>query len=449
MTGPLPAPPRTLGRYLMAGPIAVGGMASVHFGKLNGPVGFRRTVAIKRMLQSYASSREARSMLIDEARLTARINHGNVVQTLDVIEEANELYLVLEYAHGESLDHLLERCQELAQRPPVGVAVAVLAGVLRGLHAAHEAKGEDGAPLELVHRDLSPHNVIVDVYGVPRVLDFGVARARGRLQGTRDGQIKGKLAYLAPEQVHGEASRASDLFTAGVVLWECLCGRQLFTGRNEADLLSNVLLCKVPPLASEGVDHPALQAVLDRALCREPAERYRTAAEMADALERCAPATPTEVAAWVNDVAMESLGERTRCLDALDRYSGATELPAASGAPMGPMTPRPVPPNGNRQALVVVGVIGLVAALAAALVIRVSIMSPLQAPIRPLPAPVPAAAPAEPPTKQPELAARPEGPAPPAPKPAPVEPAKKRPNCNPPYVIDKSGVKRFKVECLD
>lgn len=336
MPSALQSMPRLVGRYLMSGPIALGGMASVHLGKLNGPVGFRRTVAIKHMLETYAANPQARAMLIDEAHLAARVNHANVVQTLDVVEHEGEVFLVLEYVHGESLDHLLQRAQELGRRPPLRVVCAVLVGVLRGLHAAHEARSEDGQPLELVHRDLSPHNILVDVHGIARVLDFGVARARGRLQATQDGQLKGKLAYLAPEQIHGDSSRRSDVFTAGVVLWESLVGRQLFQGTSEGDLLSRVLLCKVPALDSQGLTEPALQAVLDRALDRDPSRRFSTAAEMADAVEACGCASSAEVGAWVRELAGELLETRARALEALEQLPAVAVLQGpAAGAPTG------------------------------------------------------------------------------------------------------------------
>lgn len=353
MLGPTHSSPRAVGRYLLAGPIAVGGMASVHFGLLNGPRGFRRTVAIKRMLQTYAVNPQARLMLVDEARLASRVSHANVVQTLDVVEDEDELFLVLEYVHGESFDKLLERAQELGQKAPPRVASAIVVGALRGLHAAHEAKDEGGKPLELVHRDLSPHNVLVDVNGVARVLDFGVARARGRLQGTRDGQLKGKLAYLAPEQVHGEASRRSDLFTAGVVLWEALAGRQLFRGNSEADLLSQVLLCKVPSLAELGVEvAPALQAVLDQALARAPEDRFATAAQLADALEACGVACAAEVAGWVKDLAADTLAQRTAALEGLEKLPAPDALAPPAPARPGPGAPAAVPraPRRRRRA---------------------------------------------------------------------------------------------------
>lgn len=449
--------PRAVGRYLLAGPIAVGGMASVHFGLLNGPRGFRRTVAIKRMLQTYAVNPQARLMLVDEARLASRVSHANVVQTLDVVEDQDELFLVLEYVHGESFDKLLERAHELGQKAPPKVASAIVVGALRGLHAAHEAKDESGQPLDLVHRDLSPHNVLVDVNGVARVLDFGVARARGRLQGTRDGQLKGKLAYLAPEQVHGEASRRSDLFTAGVVLWEALAGRQLFRGNSEADLLSQVLLCKVPSLAEVGVEvAPALQAVLDRALARAPEDRFATAAQMADALEACGVASASEVADWVKDLAADTLSQRAASLEGLEKLPPPDAL-------VPPTLPAPGATRKAPSPALLVGAIALVAVLAfgvwgltsvlqrslaegpaqatrpAPLPVAMPAPAPAPTPVAPTPTPVVEPPPTKPVSKPVVTAKKPE------PKPEPAKPGAK---CDPPFTIDASGVKHYKLECL-
>lgn len=444
----------------------MGGMASVHLGRLTGPVGFRRTVAIKHMLESYASNPHARAMLIDEARLAARVNHSNVVQTLDVVEHQHELFLVLEYVHGESLDRLLDHSRKAGQRPPVRVACGILAGVLRGLHAAHEARSEDGQPLELVHRDLSPHNIMVDVHGIARVLDFGVARARGRLQGTQDGQLKGKLAYLSPEQVHGDASRRSDVFTAGVVLWECLAERQLFQGASEADLLSKVLLCKVPPLDSLGFSEPLVQSVLDRALARDPERRFATAREMADALEECGIASAAEIAAWVGEHAGDVLATREQALEALEQLPAEDEVPKHPAAHLG----------AGLWRIGAVGAFALATLLGALLWVRAH--SAPQAAQGAAPAVAPATGdsfeaprrgsltPARPlhnPLDQPptvrevesgpgesDPAASPKVRAPPpatrrrSTSDSPPRPA----SCNPPFVIDTNGVKRFKVECL-
>lgn len=441
---PVPSSHRAVGRYLMGGPIAVGGMASVHLGRIEGSAGFKKPVAIKRMLASSADS-EARAMLLDEARLASRIQHANVVQTLDVIEDGPELFVVLEYVHGESFDQLLGRARAAGQPCPPRVAAGIVAGALRGLHAAHEAKGEDGQPLELVHRDFSPHNVLVGVDGVPRVLDFGVARARGRLQGTRDGQLKGKLAYLSPEQVHGEASRRSDVFAAGIVLWEALTGLRLFDAPSEAAVLSKVLLCRVPPLED---DAAVWQAVLDGALQREPDARFPTALAMAEALEGTGVASTAEISAWVSAGAHEVLAQRGASLEALERVGAPT--PAL-------VTPPAVPLSRARStplaALVALGliVLALGAAGVRAVFARPEAVSVPQAVVVPAAEPGPAAP--EPPVAEPQ-------PEPPAPATAPAPVAKPKPTkrddpprpaadrCNPPFTIDAHGVKQFKVECL-
>src|SRR3954468_3140893 len=217
-------------------------MATVHLGLLLGPVGFSRTVAIKRLHAQFASDPEFVSMFLDEARLAARIRHPNVVPTLDVVATGGELFLVMEYVPGESIARLSRALRERRQTIPLRVLSATMAGVLHGLHTAHEAKDERGHPLGIVHRDMSPQNVLVGTDGVARVLDFGVAKAAGRMQTTRDGQIKGKLSYMPPEQLRGGAvSRQSDIYAAGVMLWELVTGQRLFAGDNEGFVVAKVL----------------------------------------------------------------------------------------------------------------------------------------------------------------------------------------------------------------
>src|SRR5262245_51026591 len=169
-----------IGRYALHGELASGGMATVHLGRLLGPVGFSRTVAIKRLHAQYAQDPEFVSMFLDEARLAARIRHPNVVPTLDVVATSGELFLVMEYVPGESLSRLARAARDRMERMPPRIVSAIMSGVLHGLHAAHEAKSERGEPLGIVHRDVSPQNVLVGTDGVARVLDFGVAKAAGR-----------------------------------------------------------------------------------------------------------------------------------------------------------------------------------------------------------------------------------------------------------------------------
>ncbi|HEX4514731.1 MAG TPA: serine/threonine-protein kinase, partial [Polyangiaceae bacterium] len=218
-----------LGRYTLFDVIASGGMASVHFGRMIGPAGFARTVAIKRLHPHLAHDAEFATMFLDEARLAARIQHPNVVQTLDVVSHDNELLLVMEYVRGETLSRLLTAARKRKVAIPQRIVSAILIGVLHGLHAAHDAKSEQGMPLEIVHRDVSPQNVLVGADGVVRVVDFGVAKAASRAHSTRDGQIKGKLQYMAPEQLKREGvDRRADVYAVGVMLWECLAARKLF-----------------------------------------------------------------------------------------------------------------------------------------------------------------------------------------------------------------------------
>jgi serine/threonine protein kinase/tetratricopeptide (TPR) repeat protein len=315
-----PSPPhRAVGRYILYDPIASGGMATVHLGKLRGSAGFSRTVAIKRLHPHLATDKAFVAMFVDEARLATRIRHPNVVATLDVVTDEGELFLVLDYVEGESLSRLLHTALELGEPPPPKVVIALACDVLHGLHAAHEARDERGEPLGIVHRDVSPQNVIVAVDGTARVLDFGVAKARRRLQTTLDGSLKGKIAYMAPEQIGGEATRASDVFAAGIVLWEGLTVRRLFEAENEAALMARIMTrdADAPSsLAKRPLPEPArsvLDAIVLKALSREPSARYPTALAMATALEEAGlPATRAEVADWVKRSAREALEDRSR-----------------------------------------------------------------------------------------------------------------------------------------
>jgi serine/threonine protein kinase len=314
--------PPNVGRYLLYGEIASGGMATVHFGRLQGAAGFSRSVAIKRLHPQYAKDPDFVGMFLDEARLAARIAHPNVVPTLDVVAQGDELLLVMEYVRGSALSRLLRTLTQKNERMPPRIAAAIAAGVLRGLHAAHEAKSETGEPLEIVHRDVSPQNVLVGTDGIPRVLDFGVAKAAGRVQTTREGQLKGKLAYMAPEQITtGSVTRRTDVHAASVVLWEMLTGRRLFRAENEAKLLSLVLDSEVllPSKLVEGLAE-GFDRVVMRGLDRDPAKRYATAREMAIEVEAVVGIAPqTEVGEWVETVAADELRERANRIEEIER----------------------------------------------------------------------------------------------------------------------------------
>ncbi|HEY6561688.1 MAG TPA: serine/threonine-protein kinase [Polyangiaceae bacterium] len=324
-----------IGRYALHSELATGGMATVYLGRLLGPVGFSRTVAIKRLHQQFAKDPEFTIGFLDEARLAARIRHPNVVPTLDVVALEGELFLVMEYVHGESLAQLALLALAKNEPVPVAISIGMMCGVLHGLHAAHEARNERGELLGLVHRDVSPQNILVGADGVPRLLDFGVAKAVGRVQNSRDDKLKGKLAYMAPEQVMARpVSRQSDVFAASVVLWELLTGRRLFRGQTEAETIYRVLQTKIEP-PSRYVENvsTALDDIVMKGLQREASDRYASAREMAVDLERVATVLSAHsIGDWVERVAGEALRRRATQL-ALVEQSPTDGLRSASSPP--------------------------------------------------------------------------------------------------------------------
>jgi formylglycine-generating enzyme required for sulfatase activity/serine/threonine protein kinase len=312
------------GRYALYGEIAAGGMATVYFGRLLGSGGFTRTVAVKRMHAQFARDPEFAAMFLDEARLAARIRHPNVVPTLDVVATDGDIFLVLEYVHGESLTKLHKMTRDAGNKLAPNTVLSILAGALHGLHAAHEAKNERGEPLGIVHRDVSPQNILVGADGVARIIDFGVAKAAGRLQATRDGHVKGKLAYMAPEQLHNaEIDRRTDVYAAGVVLWEALAGARLFHADSEAGVITKVLGAPIaPPSLLTPSISKELDAITMRALDRDRTKRFQTAKEFALALEALGGlAMPSQVGAWVETVATASLAERASRMERIETTS--------------------------------------------------------------------------------------------------------------------------------
>jgi serine/threonine protein kinase len=326
---------RPVGRYVLYEELASGGMGVVHLGRLVGAAGFVRTVAVKRLHPHLAKDPEFVAMFQDEARLAARVRHPNVVSTLDVVARDGELLLVMEYVGGESLASLMASAHAAGSPIPVRVASAVMSGVLLGLHAAHEARGVGGVELGIVHRDVSPQNVLVGTDGIARVLDFGIAKAVGRVHTTRDGQVKGKAPYMAPEQLRGRRIDArTDVYGASVLLWEIVTGQHLFSGNTPEEIMTKILERDVPPPSTltRGIP-PALDALVLRGLAREPEDRFPTAREMAGDLERIVlPATGREVSEWVEAYASEGLRQRALRVAAIEEESLPSEGPPISYA---------------------------------------------------------------------------------------------------------------------
>jgi serine/threonine-protein kinase len=328
--------------YTLYGVIAAGGMGSVHLGRWRTTGGFSRRVAIKRLHAPFAADPEIAATFAEEARLVARVSHANVAAMLDVVSELGELFLVMEYVHGESLARLLRNVRECGGTVPFPIVSSVLADVLHGLHAAHEATDERGIPLQIVHRDVSPQNVIVGVDGIARVVDFGIAKALTHPQLTRDGQLKGKMPYMAPEQLLRRAiDRRVDVYAAGVMLWEALAGRRLFQGSEEATLFSKIV--EEPQSAPSSVE-PRVPSALDdivmRALERDPSRRFSSALEMARAIEAAGPVAPASaVAEWTTTTAREALAKRAALIAEMESNDGNSEV-RAHPAVSAPAVPR-------------------------------------------------------------------------------------------------------------
>jgi serine/threonine protein kinase len=332
-----------LDRFELIAELASGGMATVFLARLSGVAGFQRLVAIKRLHPHLAREPEFVEMFLDEARLAARIHHPNVVPIQEVGESDQGYYLVMDYIEGDTLARVLAKAAKTNSKVPYGVTIRILLDVLAGLHAAHEMKDDHGEALQIVHRDVSPQNILVGVDGVARVVDFGVARAATRLSTTRSGQLKGKLAYMAPEQARGGGvDRRADLFACGIVLWEALATKRLFKGDGEAETLNRVLYEPIATPSSVRPDVPkALEDICMKALARDIDQRFATAQDFGDELEKAARALGSvgsvrDVAECLQEVIGVDLSQQR---DAVRAWLARSEPSGATGS--GPRS-RPV-----------------------------------------------------------------------------------------------------------
>jgi serine/threonine-protein kinase len=389
-------------------------------------------------------------MFLDEARLAARVAHVNVVSALDVVSSNGEIFIVFEYVHGESVARLMRPEGGAVSPVPAAIASAIVVDVLRGLHAAHEAQGENGERLDIVHRDVSPQNVLVGVDGVTRVLDFGVAKARLRLQTTQDGRVKGKLAYMAPVQARGRrVTPRTDVYAASVVLWELLAGRPLFHAENEAALVEQVLVGLIHPPSRHVAGLPALlDDVVMTGLSTAPDKRFASACEMAHALEAAyKPAPAAEVAAWVRALAGPALAARAKRVEEIQ----SDQEPTAEAAPEQVRPARAWHRYAAVMSTIAAGALILDLALASSHALR-----PASAALSPAPSPPGSSAPAEVASLAPPVPPTAESSTAPAPS-ATIKPALRhssraagsaRIDCSPPYTRDADGRVRWKLACL-
>lgn len=426
-----------LGRYQLLARIASGGMGVVHLARARGEHGFSRTVATKQLHAHLAEDPDVVERFLAEAKIASQIVHPHVVSVLDVGSADGRAFLVLDYVHGESLAGLLRAAAELGDPPPLPVVSAVLADALEGLHAAHETVDARGAPLGLVHRDVSPHNILVSTRGAAYVTDFGVAKVKDALRQTRSGSLVGKAGYMAPEQLGagGGVTRATDLYGAGVVLWEALTGERLFEGLEQQ-----------------------IEATAKRTPAPPPT---RTALEAARALTAIVtPASAREVGEWVLDLA----GPKLDRLDAAMREApppGALATPSAA-------EPVALPAGGTATRWRRRAHLSMSAAIVAVALAVVVSGGAIWAALRRTSAASAAAraadtsAPREPPPADPDpplAAASVVEPAPLAPREDagvakartggahPKPRAQPRADCTPPYVVE-GGIKRYKRECF-
>ncbi len=278
--------PRQFGKYLLLERIAAGGMAELFKAKAGGEQGFEKIVALKRLLPHLAEQEEIVSMFIKEARLAAMLSHSNIVQIYDFGQAENDYYIAMEYVHGKDLKAVIQRLQERGQNMPMDYTVRILAGVAAGLEYAHTLADYSGAPLNLVHRDISPRNILISFTGEVKITDFGIAKVRADDSTTRVGVLKGKVAYMSPEQAAGkDIDRRSDIFSAGVLFYEMLTGQRMFQGETMTVLEKVRIGDYTPPEKAAPGLPPEIVAILKRMLVLDPERRYPTAGKMLQDLE--------------------------------------------------------------------------------------------------------------------------------------------------------------------
>jgi serine/threonine-protein kinase len=298
----------TANRYEVLAKLAEGGMAEIFLAKGASTVGIERYVVLKRILPERAHDTSFVQMFLDEARLAAQLQHPNIAQVYDVGRLGESFFFTMEYVHGATVRAIIKRAKTEQRPVPIGAVLAIAAAAAGALHHAHGRKGPNGAPLHIVHRDVSPSNLMVSYEGHVKLVDFGVAKAADRLSHTMKGTLKGKIAYLTPEQCNSQpVDRRTDLFALGIVMWELLTGEYLY--RRDSDFMSMNAIISEPPRPASSVrgDVPReLDEILLRLLAKDPSARYQTGGEVVDAIESVAArlgasVTPSTLARFMTE----------------------------------------------------------------------------------------------------------------------------------------------------
>jgi serine/threonine-protein kinase len=292
-TQPPPEVGSTANSYSILAKLATGGMAELFLARNASAAGIERYVVLKRVLAQRAHDEAFVRMFLDEARLVAQLQHPNIAQVYDTGVLGDSYFFTMEYVHGETVRELIHRAGERKKDVPVGCALTITAAAAAGLHHAHERIGIDGTPLHIVHRDVSPSNLMVSYEGQIKLVDFGVAKANARTAETHSGTVKGKISYLSPEQCRGRAiDRRSDLFSLGIVTWELLAGERLFQRDTDYEAMDAIVKGQAPSLRARRRDVPAeVDALVQRLLAKEAAERYQNGDELVEAIDRIAVQT--------------------------------------------------------------------------------------------------------------------------------------------------------------
>ncbi|MCP3161587.1 protein kinase domain-containing protein [Myxococcus qinghaiensis] len=341
----------TYGRYQLLKRLAMGGMAQLYLARQPGPEGFEKLVVVKRILPHLAENDDFVKMFLDEARIAARLNHANVVQIFDLGAQDDSFFIAMEYIHGEDMRRVWKQSEAVGQPIPVPLVCRILIEACSGLDYAHKRTDPTtGKPLDIVHRDVSPQNILVTFEGGVKVVDFGIAKAADQATVTRSGVLKGKYSYMSPEQAAGQrVDRRSDIFALGVVLYELLTSTRLFKRPSDIQTLAAVAECKVVPPSQASPRVPQdLDAIVLKALSKDPADRYQEAAHLQLALEdwlteRRLPSSTAHVGAYMKEIYAERLASEARSGELLTEDSD----PASGSGRQDPSSRR----SGLRPAL--------------------------------------------------------------------------------------------------